>query len=105
MRNQNQHTIKKDYLNGKQGIIWATYYSTQAETIQSALMAQNISCDIVKEINEGSLLYLLVIGDAGDIETAIDFVWRERSGLCLQPDWAYPQGEENRSFKKWLNAK
>jgi methionine salvage enolase-phosphatase E1 len=105
VRNQIRHKLKEKYLTGVQGIIWATYYSYQAETIQSALMVQNISCDIVKEHSEGSHLYLLAIGDVDDVQTAIDFVWRERSGLCLQPDWTYLPGEENRSFKKWLNAK
>lgn len=95
---------KEDYLHGKNGIVWATYNLQQAETIQSALIAQNIWCDVLNKSNDESEIHLLIIKDEQELQIAIDFVWREKSGLCLRPDWTYPVGKENTSFKKWLSA-
>ena len=47
---------------------------------------------------------LLCIPEAREVAAAVDFIWREPSGLRLQPDWSYPAGKENESFEKWING-
>jgi hypothetical protein len=93
-----------DYLNGSTGIVWATYHLRQAETIKAALLAQNIACDLREHSLPGARLYLLSIPEAREVAAAVDFIWREPSGLRLRPDWWYPAGAENESFKKWING-
>lgn len=95
---------ERDYLNGAGGIVWATYEHRQAVVIRDALLVQKISCELQEEHLEGLRLYLLHIPRAHEVETAIDYIWREPSGLRLQPDWWYPAGAENESFQKWING-
>lgn len=98
------HYEECDYLHGSNGIVWATYDLRQAETVRSALLAQNISCELQEARLEEIHLHVLRIPERADVQAAIDFIWREKSGLCLQPDWWYPAGAENSSFKKWING-
>jgi hypothetical protein len=93
-----------DYLSGSAGIVWATYLLRQAETIKAALLAQNVACEVREHDLPGARLYLLCITEAHEVSAAVDFIWREPSGLRLQPDWWYPAGAENESFKKWING-
>jgi len=95
---------QRDYLNGTEGIVWATYDLKQAETVCSALLAQNIACEVQQRLLEDTPFYVLGIPEHGDVQVAIDFVWRDASGLRLKPDWSYPAGAENRSFEKWTEA-
>ena len=91
-----------DYLHGSTGIVWATYHLRQAETIKAALLAQSIGCEVREQSFPGARLYLLRIPEAHDAPAAIDFIWREDSGMRLKPDWDYPAGAENKSFRKWI---
>ena len=93
-----------DYLHGSTGVVWATYDLRQAETIKAALLAQSIACEVREHALRGAQLHLLCIAEAHEISAAVDFIWREPSGLRLQPDWWYPAGAENESFKKWINV-
>lgn len=93
-----------DYLHGSNGVAWATYHLRQAETIQAALLAQSISCEVREQSLSGARLYLLCITDAREVAAAVDFIWRDPGGLRLQPDWWYPAGAENASFNKWINV-
>jgi hypothetical protein len=93
-----------DYLNGTDGIVWATYDRHQAITIRDALLVQKISCEVREEQLEGLRLFLLHIPHADEVAAALDFIWRDDAGLRLQPDWWYPAGAENESFKKWING-
>jgi hypothetical protein len=93
-----------DYLHGLTGVVWATYDQRQAETIKAALLAQSIACEVREQALQGAQLYLLFISEAHEVAAAVDFIWREPSGLCLQPDWWYPAGAENASFKKWIDG-
>ncbi len=94
---------ERDYLAGNEGIVWATYDKRQAKIIRNALLSQKIVCEIRSEYLQNSKLHLLTIPEGKDIETAIDFIWREDSGLQLKPDWEYPAGKENESFNRWIN--
>jgi hypothetical protein len=94
-----------DYLSGTEGIVWATYDSEQAELLRSTLQVQNISCEVREQELTERALYLIYVSDPQDAETAMDFIWRDDSGLRLQPDWQYPAGAENESIKKWTNDK
>jgi len=89
-------------LSGKDGIVWATYKLKQAEIIQNALLVQNIHSEIKLFDLEENGLVLLKITNPSDIEQVMDFIWRSKSGLRLQPDWSYPAGERNKSFECWL---
>lgn len=90
-------------VSGEYGIVWASWDLRQVEVLHNALLAQNISSAIGKiEMDEGFLL-LIFIDNKSDIAEAIDFIWRNETGLRLKPDWSYPVGEPNRSFEKWLN--
>ncbi len=93
-----------DYLYGSNGVVWATYHLRQAETIKAALLAQSISCEVCEQSLPGAQLYLLCITEAREVAAAADFIWRDPSGLRLQPDWWYPAGAENESFNKWING-
>lgn len=93
-----------DYLHGEAGFIWATYNRDQAEIVHAALQAQQITCALREFSMNDRTLFVLQVEDADKIEDAIDFVWRDLSGLMLQPDWSYPAGAVNQSFVRWLKA-
>ncbi len=93
-----------DYLNGSTGIVWATYHLPQAEIIKAALLAQGIACEMREQALRGARLYLLHLPEASQVATAVDFIWRDASGLRLRPDWWYPAGAVNASFDKWING-
>lgn len=95
---------ERNFLNGADGFVWATYDHRQAETIQNALMAQNISSEAQELLLNDWLLHLLLIPNADDVQKAIDFIWRDATGMRLQPDWAYPADAQNESFRKWING-
>lgn len=95
---------KKDCLAGREGIVWATYDKRQAEIIRDALSTQNISCEIKNGFLGSRRLHMLRIPKNKDIHSAIDFIWRENSGLQLVPDWEYPPGSENESFRRWTDG-
>lgn len=95
---------KNDFLNGKSGIVWATYDLRQAEIIQSALMAQHINCEIKPLLLEKENLLLMSITNEEEIKDAVDFIWKSNDGLRLKPDWAYADGETNKSFEQWLSG-
>ncbi len=91
-------------VSGEYGIVWASWDQRQAEVLQNALLAQNITSAIRKvEMDEGFLL-LIIIDNKNDIAEALDFIWRKETGLRLKPDWSYPDGEPNKSFEKWLSG-
>ena len=92
------------FLKGINGIVWATYDLRQAEIIQSTLIAQHINCE-VKPLGFGKENpFLICITNENEITDAIDFIWKSKDGLRLEPDWSYPQGETNKSFEQWLNG-
>lgn len=95
---------ERDFLNGVDGVVWATYDHFQAETIQGALQAQNISSEARELLLNEWLLHLLFIPDADEVQEAIDFIWRHTSGMRLKPDWWYPAGIPNKSFRKWIDG-
>jgi hypothetical protein len=102
---------ESDFLSGKNGIVWATYDSRQVEVIHSALIAQHINSEIknigfVRKTSNGGYedMFLINITNGSDINEAIDFIWRNDSGLRLKPDWTYPDKESNKSFELWLNG-
>jgi hypothetical protein len=92
-----------DFLNGSNGIVWGTYSQLQVETIKNALLVQNIFSEIRVSNLEDKNLYLIFIQDLEEIEKAIDFIWREETGLRLKLDWYYSANKENESFNKWLS--
>jgi hypothetical protein len=94
-----------DYLHGIAGAVWATYDRYQAEIVQSALQAQQISCDLREVSLNDKLLFVVHVHDPGQAEAAMDFVWREPDGLMLQPDWCYPAGAANESFLRWIEGR
>ncbi|HSP86934.1 MAG TPA: hypothetical protein VLN45_02280 [Ignavibacteriaceae bacterium] len=95
---------ESDFLSGKNGIVWATYDLRQVEVIHSALIAQNLNSEI-KNIGFGKEnMFLINITTGSDVNEAIDFIWRNQSGLRLKPDWTYPDKESNKSFELWLNG-
>ncbi|GBD91160.1 hypothetical protein BMS3Abin04_01886 [bacterium BMS3Abin04] len=94
---------ERDLTNGKNGIIWASYDLRQAEIIRDALLSQNLSVNLRTERIGKYVLHLLVIPDEVDIDAAINFVWKDRSGLRLKPDWHYKADQGNESFNKWIN--
>lgn len=93
---------EKVLLSGNHGIVWATYDQRQAEVISNALEAQNIPSAIGKVELEDSILLLIKILTISDVAEAMDFIWRKESGLRLEPDWNYVEGEPNKSFEKWI---
>ena len=68
------------------------------------MVAQQINLEINKIFIDGQELCLLKILNKQDIEDAIDFIWRNSSGLRLTPDWDYAHGESNKSFEQWLSG-
>jgi len=95
---------ERDFLNGEDGIVWATYDPLQSETICGALRVQHITCDAEQlELGEW-LLHLIKVPRKAEAQSAINFIWRDAAGMRLQPDWWYPANTENLSFKKWLNG-
>ncbi|MDP3463636.1 MAG: hypothetical protein Q8S18_12665 [Bacteroidales bacterium] len=95
-----EHTL----LSGECSIVWATYDLRQADVLSNALLAQNITSVLGRiKMNKRNLL-LIIIDNIKDTAEAIDFIWRKESGLRLKPDWAYADGEPNKSFEKWLNG-
>ncbi len=97
--------IDADFLKGTKGIVWATHSQFQVETIQNALLVQNVFSEIrISNLNV-KCLYLIFIKNLEEKEKAIDFIWREESGLRLKLDWQYSANNENESFNKWLSSK
>ncbi len=95
---------ERDFLNGEDGIVWATYDSLQAETIRDALLVQHISSEAPRLTMSAWLLYLIKVPDPNEAQNAIDFIWRDAAGMRLQPDWWYPANTDNLSFQKWMNG-
>lgn len=93
-----------EFISGKSGIVWATYDARQAEIIQSALLAQNISSEIKITVPDEQKIFLIKINNPADVNESIEFVWRSKTGLRLKPDWLYSEGETNKSFEQWLNG-
>jgi len=94
----------QDFLNGKNGNVWATYDRTQAETIQNALLVQNISSEARELELDEWLLHVLSVPNAKHVQKAIDFIWQDATGMRLKPDWCYPADATNESFRKWING-
>jgi len=63
---------------------------------------------INSEINEiqsyNQIIHLIEVTNEKGIKEAVDFTWRSSSGLRLKADWAYSEGEINKSFEMWLNG-
>lgn len=92
-----------ELLIGKNGIVWAAYDKRQVEVIQNALLAQHINSEIKMIINSNASLYLIKIVHENEVNFAMEFIWKSKSGLRLKPDWSYSKGEPNKSFEQWLN--
>ncbi|HEX9252351.1 MAG TPA: hypothetical protein VF870_08920 [Ignavibacteriaceae bacterium] len=92
-----------DFLNGKEGIVWASYDMRQIEIIKNALFAQNINAELKPRSLGKYKIFLLKINNNKDISDAVDFIWRSKTGLRLKPDWNYPEGTTNKSFEQWLS--
>ena len=92
-----------DLISGKNGIIWATYDQRQAEIIRDTLITQNINVELGERSIGEYELFQLIVKNRSDIDTALNFIWRDREGLRLKPDWAYKNGQKNESFTKWIN--
>lgn len=90
--------------SGKDSIVWATYDLRQAEIIRNALLTQRISCGQREMKLDGKMLHLLHVADEGELNEAMDFIWRDSSGLRLKPDWKYPEGTVNKSLEGWLSG-
>lgn len=93
-----------ELLSGKNGIVWATYDKRQVEIIQNALLAQHINSEIELMSSSYDSLYMIKIIHEKEINAAMDFIWRSKTGLRLKPDWSYSKGESNKSFDQWLNG-
>ncbi|MBI5471477.1 MAG: hypothetical protein HY961_03940 [Ignavibacteriae bacterium] len=93
------------YPSGKDNIVWGTFDARQAETIAGSLKAQQIVCQVQKKKISTNTLYLLAVGEEREASEAMDFIWREGSGLRLKPDWSYADGEMNTSFELWINGR
>ncbi len=94
----------RGYPTGDDGIVWGTYDRRQAEIIRNALRTQRITCDLKERESGGVILHLLYIDDRKTTGDAVDFIWKDSSGLRLKPDWHYQDGEVNRSFEQWLGG-
>ncbi len=79
-----------DFLNGTNGIVWATYNYIQADTIKNSLFVQNIYGRIRESELVTKTLFKIYIPNIIDIKKAIDFIWKDRNGMRLDPDWHYP---------------
>lgn len=95
---------KMDFLNGVNGIVWATYNYNQADTIKNALFVQNIFGTIKEMKLTKRTIYNIHIKNALDVKRAINFIWKEEGGMRLYPDWYYPANTDNESFNKWTNG-
>lgn len=95
---------ENEFLSGKNGIVWATYDSRQAEIIQSTLLAQQINCEINNISFDNEDLFLIIITNKIEVQDAIDFIWKNNDGLRLKPDWHYSKGEINKSLEQWLSG-
>ncbi len=93
-----------DFMNGEDGIVWATYDPFQSETISGALLVQHINSEIQQLQLSDWVLHLIKVPNPVEAQSAIDFIWRDAAGMRLQPDWWYPANTDNLSFKKWLNV-
>ena len=93
------------FLTGKKGVVWATYDSRQAKIIHGALFAQHINSEVEKIDIQKENMFILKITNQNDINDAIEFIWKGKSGLRLIPDWNYSKGEINKSFEIWLSGK
>jgi len=94
----------RGYPTGKDGAVWATFDLRQAEIIRNALLAQRIACELRDIKPDGNTLYLLHVADKRGLEEAMDFIWKDKGGLRLTPDWNYADGEINKSFELWLSG-
>jgi hypothetical protein len=72
-----------DFLNGVDGIVWATYDPLQAETIRGALLVQHISFEAQQLKLDEWLLHLIKVINPDEAQSAIDFIWRDASGMRL----------------------
>ncbi len=95
---------ENDLLLGHGGFVWATLSTSQAEIIQSTLLAQHINSEIKTISAAKKKLFALRVLNESDIEDAVNFIWQSRDGLRLKPDWVYPDGEKNASFEQWLGG-
>jgi len=95
---------ENEFLSGKNGIVWATYDSRQAEIIQSTFLAQQINCEINNISFDNEDLFLIIITNKIEVQDAIDFIWKNNDGLRLKPDWHYGKGEINKSLEQWLSG-
>lgn len=95
---------ENEFLSGKNGIVWASYDSRQAEIIQSTLLAQQINCEITNVSFENEVLFLIIITNKIEVQNAIEFIWKGDGGLRLKPDWHYDKGEKNKSLEQWLSG-
>jgi hypothetical protein len=93
-----------DFLSGKDGVVWASYDQRQVDIIKNALFAQNIASEVKVEKLGKYEIFLIRINNNNDLNDAIDFIWRSKTGLRLKPDWFYPEGEINKSFEQWLSG-
>lgn len=93
-----------EFLSGKNGIVWATYDSRQAEIIQSSLLAQHISSEVRRIDFMEDIMFVIKITNEIDVNGAIEFIWKSKNGLRLKPDWRYSAGETNKSFEQWLSG-
>lgn len=84
--------------------MWATFDFKQADIIRNVLLTQRITCELKEMKTNDRQLHLLRIADVADLAEAMDFIWRESSGLRLKPDWSYADGEINKSFEQWLGG-
>jgi len=89
---------------GINGFVWATKDFQQAEIIGNALKVQCIELGIVKVELEEDSFYLLQVTHKKDIKEVIDFIYNDKSGLRLKPDWTYPDSEPNESFEQWIKG-
>ncbi len=93
-----------EFLSGKDGVVWATYNLHQAEMIRDSLFIQMLPSHITEIQMDDFRMYQIIVPEKSHISQAMDFIWRSNDGLRLQPDWAYPVGESNASFEKWMNG-
>ena len=91
-------------ISGINGFVWATKNFQQAEIICNAVKVQNIELEIVKVELGNDSFYLLQVINQKDIKEVIDFIYNEKGGLRLKPDWIYPEGERNKSFENWIKG-
>ena len=94
-----------EFLSGKNGMVWATYDSRQAEIIKNSLLAQHINSQVQKIDFMEDVMFILKIDNDTDVNTAMDFIWKGKNGLRLKPDWSYSAGETNKSFELWLSGR